>query len=212
MFNIASLLNSNGVFDKVKYGEALVDTKELLGETLPYTLVSNIIKDKPTVIFNDHFLETFRQAMTTGCMTRMSHEEENLLYAFIEYQDILYKYIEVFDEVDMRFDAVKITDFINENNLVDTLIEGTVSTGMSKIFKWLSDIEDDIKNFANQDKEYQELIHNYVEAYIYKSMLSTDLHIIHQLEIWLNDELACRPHPELNECYDATHTWNSCNG
>jgi hypothetical protein len=240
---IAELLQHNGLLDKEKYSDTVVLTQELLGETLPYTTVNTIIQGKPQVIFKDHFIEVFRQALSTGCMARMSYEEEVLLYAFIKYQNMLLEYINVYDIVDMRFDSDHIKKFMETHNLIDD----SSGTATSKIATWLEDnqalvsqfqaitdilkdsntttylniqLPEDVDNNTlaytlncSSDYEVQELLNtvqDYVEAYIYKNLLSSDLHVIQQLEAWLNDELACKPHPQLNECFDATHSWNSC--
>jgi len=60
-------------------------TKELFGESDPYVVETRL--DGKVIIFNKHFIEVTREAMTTGCMAKMNASETTLFRDFIEYQN-----------------------------------------------------------------------------------------------------------------------------
>jgi len=57
----------------------------VFGENTPYTIETKITGK--TILFNTHFITTIREALTTGCMAKMSGDEELLFLEFISYQN-----------------------------------------------------------------------------------------------------------------------------
>lgn len=68
-----------------KMNLAVADSKEIFGENQPYIIEYRL--DGDIIIFNDHFIRTAREAMTTDCMAKMNEVEVELFQRFIEYQD-----------------------------------------------------------------------------------------------------------------------------
>jgi len=75
----------NAPHHSINFGIAIA--KELLGESLPYTIEKRL--DGDVVIFNDHFINTFLEALTTGCIAKMNEKEKNILFKYIKYQNNL---------------------------------------------------------------------------------------------------------------------------
>jgi len=69
----------------INFGIAVA--KELLGENLPYTIEKRL--DGDVVIFNKHFINTFLEALTTGCIAKMNETEKDILFKYIDYQNKL---------------------------------------------------------------------------------------------------------------------------
>ncbi len=65
--------------------QAIFITKEVFGESDPYTTETRL--DGDVIIFDDHFITVFREALTTGCMAKMNAGETALFWEFIEYQN-----------------------------------------------------------------------------------------------------------------------------
>jgi hypothetical protein len=64
---------------------AISNSKEVFGENTPYILENRL--EGPIVIFNDHFIRTLREALSTGCMAKMSAKEVSLFREFVRYQN-----------------------------------------------------------------------------------------------------------------------------
>jgi len=80
------MLNDISFFSNVlKSNAAISSSKQLFGENVPYTIERKITGK--VVIFNDHFIRTAREAMSTGCMAKMNMTETNLFLRFIEFQN-----------------------------------------------------------------------------------------------------------------------------
>ena len=77
--------------DLLQYTErmdkAIYATKELLGESLPYVVENTIdgtTKGK-RIIFNEHFINTVIEALSTGCIAKMNTEEEDVFFNYLDY-------------------------------------------------------------------------------------------------------------------------------
>lgn len=80
------MLNDIAFFTNAeKQNASIYDAKELFGENVPY-IVERRITGK-VIVFNDHFIRTAREAMSTGCMAKMNMAETDLFIKFVEYQD-----------------------------------------------------------------------------------------------------------------------------
>ena len=66
--------------DTIKFG------KEILGEHKPYS-VRKDIAGVDIILFNTHFIGCMRQALTDGCVARMSRSELKFWYEFVAYQN-----------------------------------------------------------------------------------------------------------------------------
>jgi len=75
----------NAPHHSINFGIAVA--KELLGENLPYTIEKRLEGD--VVILDDHFINTFLEALTTGCIAKMNEKEKNILFKYVKYQDNL---------------------------------------------------------------------------------------------------------------------------
>jgi len=75
----------NAPHHSINFGIAVA--KELLGENLPYTIEKRL--DGDIVIFNKHFINTFLEALTTGCIAKMNEKEKDILFKYIKHQDSL---------------------------------------------------------------------------------------------------------------------------
>lgn len=71
--------------DTKKIDVAVADAKQTFGENTPYVIETKITGK--TILFNTHFITTIREALTTGCMAKMSSNEELLFLDFISYQN-----------------------------------------------------------------------------------------------------------------------------
>jgi len=69
--------NTKRVTEKVK------QAKELFGANRPYE--TELRLDGQIIIFNEHFITTLREALSSGCVAKMGHQEELILQKFIEY-------------------------------------------------------------------------------------------------------------------------------
>jgi len=78
------IFNNNEIKEKqLDHGYYLA--KELFGANRPFIKESGL--HGPTVIFNDHFIVTMREALSTGCIAKMNVAEEDLFFQFVESQD-----------------------------------------------------------------------------------------------------------------------------
>jgi tRNA U34 2-thiouridine synthase MnmA/TrmU len=57
--------------------------KELLGENLPYVVERRLNGD--VVVFNEHFVDTAIEAMSTDCIAKMNACEQNVMFDYMEY-------------------------------------------------------------------------------------------------------------------------------
>ena len=77
--------------DKSTYKELTIDdgilfSKELLGEHKPYSVRIDIAGND-IILFNTHFINCMRQALTDGCVARMSKSELKFWLEFVSYQN-----------------------------------------------------------------------------------------------------------------------------
>jgi len=68
-----------------KITQALTEAKTLFGENPPYT-VSYDIEGNYIILFESHFTDAVKVAVTDGCVSNMSREELDLWLEFIKYQ------------------------------------------------------------------------------------------------------------------------------
>jgi hypothetical protein len=61
------------------------ETIEYFGENQPYVLGSSITGPNTVIIFNEHFIATLREALSTNCTAKMSGVEESLFFDYIDY-------------------------------------------------------------------------------------------------------------------------------
>ena len=71
--------------DPVQVDLAVEDSKQIFGENVPYIVEERL--GTKVVIFNDHFITTAREAMTTTCMAKMNASETLLFNKFVDYQN-----------------------------------------------------------------------------------------------------------------------------
>lgn len=64
---------------------AVEDAKEIFGENLPYVIEKRV--DGRTVIFNDHFIRTTREALSTGCLAKMNSMEVLLFEKWVAFEN-----------------------------------------------------------------------------------------------------------------------------
>ena len=80
------MLNDLAFFNNpIKQNAAIYDIKEVFGENVPYIIEKRL--GGKVIIFNDHFIRTAREAMTTGCMAKMNEQEVLLFERFVKYED-----------------------------------------------------------------------------------------------------------------------------
>lgn len=60
--------------------------KELFGSHMPYSIRKDIAGED-VILFNAHYVGCMRQALTDGCVARMSKHELKFWYEFVEYQN-----------------------------------------------------------------------------------------------------------------------------
>lgn len=77
--------------DKSTYKELTIDdgilfSKELLGEHKPYSVRIDIA-GADVILFNTHFINCMRQALTDGCVDRMGKSELKFWLEFVAYQN-----------------------------------------------------------------------------------------------------------------------------
>jgi len=78
------LSDANLIFqDPVKVTTAINDAKEIFGENTPYSIEHRLGED--IVVFNKHFTDTVKIALTNGCMAKMNAAEVTLLQAYISF-------------------------------------------------------------------------------------------------------------------------------
>ena len=65
--------------------KSIANAKQLFGENLPYVIEHRF--GEKIHIFNGHFIQTLREALTTGCMAKMNNAEVTLTRKFVEYQN-----------------------------------------------------------------------------------------------------------------------------
>ena len=70
---------------KCESSKSIEKAKTLFERKKPYRIDNRIFGN--VVIFSDHFLRTFREALTNGCTRKMTHEELLLLNDFIKFQN-----------------------------------------------------------------------------------------------------------------------------
>ena len=73
-------MRNNTLADKVLYS-----TKEIFGESEPYVVEYRL--GGKIIIFSEHFIRTAREAMTSGCMAKMSDSEVLLFNKWVEYEN-----------------------------------------------------------------------------------------------------------------------------
>ncbi len=71
--------------DSTKMDLAVADSKELFAENLPYETERRLTGT--VIIFSDHFIQTTREAITTGCIAKMSSEEEEVFFGWVQYEN-----------------------------------------------------------------------------------------------------------------------------
>ena len=120
------------MLDKDMADKAVADAKELFGENLPYTVEYRL--NGRTIMFNDHFIKSVREALSTDCMAKMNAAEIQLFERFIAYQN----------------------------------------------------------------------------GSMYRDITKSDNEVVKALDEWLMDDLNCKSHPVVNECYDAEFTYSGC--
>jgi len=79
------LSDYNLFLDNTTMNEAVFAAKELFGENVPYTIEQRL--EGAVIIFDTHFMETLREALSSGCMAKMNSNEEELFIRFVEYQN-----------------------------------------------------------------------------------------------------------------------------
>jgi len=80
------MLNDIAFFaNSEKQNASIYSAKELFGENRPYE-IERTIQGK-VIVFNEHFIRTAREAMSTGCMAKMNMAETDLFLRFVEYQN-----------------------------------------------------------------------------------------------------------------------------
>ena len=82
MLNDISFFNNNAKMDM-----AVADATSIFGEDTPYTKVELLASTQ--IIFKPHFEGCVRQAMSTGCIARMSEPELVLFREFMVWQQWL---------------------------------------------------------------------------------------------------------------------------
>jgi len=73
--------------DESKQTLAMNDAKQLFGENTPYTIIPTI--DGEQIVFNTHFTDSVRTALSTECVLSMSKYELSLFKEFIAWQSWL---------------------------------------------------------------------------------------------------------------------------
>jgi hypothetical protein len=79
-------LNDNSTERELTIDDGILFGKELLGEHRPYTVRTDIAGED-VILFNTHFVNCMRQALTDGCVDRMSKLELRFWKEFVAYQN-----------------------------------------------------------------------------------------------------------------------------
>jgi len=79
-------LNSISSKKELTVNDGIALGKELLGEHTPYSIRKDIA-GVDIILFNTHFINCMRQALTDGCVARMSKAELKFWYEFVAYQN-----------------------------------------------------------------------------------------------------------------------------
>ena len=79
-------LNSTSDERELRIDDGIKFGKELLGEHKPYSIRLDIAGEE-IILFNTHFINCMRQALTDGCVARMGKSELKFWYEFVEYQN-----------------------------------------------------------------------------------------------------------------------------
>ena len=85
-FSQLEILNYESDERELTIGDCVLVGKELLGEHKPYSVRLDIAGVK-IILFNIHFINCMRQALTDGCVARMSKSELKFWYEFVAYQN-----------------------------------------------------------------------------------------------------------------------------
>ena len=85
-FNQLEILNASSSEKELTIDDAISFGKEILGEHKPYS-VRKDIAGADIILFNVHFINCMRQAITDGCVARMSRHELAFWYEFVAYQN-----------------------------------------------------------------------------------------------------------------------------
>lgn len=85
-FSQLEILNYESDERELTIGDCVLVGKELLGEHKPYSIRLDIAGVK-IILFNIHFINCMRQALTDGCVARMSKSELKFWYEFVAYQN-----------------------------------------------------------------------------------------------------------------------------
>ena len=113
--------------DRELVDDILSVTKETFSEHIPYKVFpSSIDRDATIVVFSAHFIECFREMLSTGnggYILKMSEAERNVYYSYLEYQDGI-----VVDDPEMFLVVVEL------NNCVVNEIECKVETYLDQSF------------------------------------------------------------------------------
>ena len=78
-------LNDVSPFRELTVDDGIAFSKELLGEHSPYSIRKDI-EGADIILFNTHFINCMRQALTDGCVARMGKLELEFWYEFVAYQ------------------------------------------------------------------------------------------------------------------------------
>jgi hypothetical protein len=79
-------LNDNSTERELTIDDGILFGKELLGEYRPYTVRKDIAGEN-IILFNTHFVNCMRQALTDGCVDRMGKLELKFWLEFVAYQN-----------------------------------------------------------------------------------------------------------------------------
>ena len=85
-FSQLEILNKESSDTELTINDGLKFSKELLGEHYPYSIRKDIAGED-IILFNVHFINCMRQALTDGCVARMSRHELKFWYEFVAYQN-----------------------------------------------------------------------------------------------------------------------------
>ena len=79
-------LNDYSSDRELTIGDGIKLSKELLGEHKPYSIRKDIAGED-IILFNAHYINCMRQALTDGCVARMGKAELQFWYEFVAYQN-----------------------------------------------------------------------------------------------------------------------------
>ena len=110
-FDQITTLNSTSTTRELRVDDGIKFSKELFGEHAPYSVRLDISGGE-IILFNTHFINCMRQALTDGCVARMGKQELKFWYEFVRYQNDIQDGVR--DDVELDISEIQSTSVRRE--------------------------------------------------------------------------------------------------